>query len=853
MKIKIITWLFFSMQFSFHVSGQNADSIINKLNYYMYAVDNFTQQVPQEKVYLHFDNTGYYQNDNIWFKCYVESSNLHPEISMSKTLYVELLNTGGEVIDKRILKIEDGQCHGDFTLNRLPFYSGFYEVRAYTKYMLNFGEDAIFSRLLPVFDKPKEAGYFDEKKMGRYNYWKYPTERKKPQKGKKVNLKFFPEGGNPVQGIESRVAFEATDEYGYPLEVTGTIINKEKDEISRFSVTHEGKGVFVYTPGDDNFKAVVDYAGKEYQFDMPKALSQGVVLKIDNLSDSDSIGITLRKNKHTPDYMVGLAVIGKCKLQHGCFITIPDDEMVHYKIDKTMFSSGVSRIVVFDMNGEILCDRLVFINKNDEFLDIKVKTEKESYTPNELVNMEFSVTDKEENPVSAGFSLSIRDGMDEIEHKHNILTYFLLMSEIKGYVRNPSYYFESDDETRHTNLDLLMMVQGWRRNVWKQMTGTEPFDLKFIPEQGIETHGRVVSLGRSIPKPDVDVFLFLNKKEEENSLVLIETFVTDSLGRFAFVLDEYEKWDMVLSVEEKRKKKDHRIILDRLFPPAPRRYESFEMRADIADVDDLSSIHEKILDIPDWDMDSVRIAFLDSLDEINQKIHIIPEITVKAKKGSKENDIYRNRSKSIAYYDVPSELDDIKDRGKYIGGDIHQLLMSMNERFIYIPQGDYLIYKGKLPLIVINYERTNAGYMDYTKYKLIRLEAIKSIYINEDITIKSLYADPRLTPIKVDQLYSCVVFIETYPDGTVPTEAGKGVRKTKLEGYSYSREFYNPDYSQLLPESDYRRTLYWNPAVTPDEDGKAHIQFFNNSRCRNFSISAETMTSQGLIGVYKNE
>ena len=99
--------------------------------------------------------------------------------------------------------------------------------------------------------------------------------------------------------------------------------------------------------------------------------------------------------------------------------------------------------------------------------------------------------------------------------------------------------------------------------------------------------------------------------------------------------------------------------------------------------------------------------------------------------------------------------------------------------------------------------------------------------------------------------YSCVVFIETYPEGEVPTTAGKGVRKTRLEGYSQSKEFYSPNHSTPSSSPDYRRTLYWNPSVVSDEDGKAKIQFYNNSRCTNFSISAETITTQGQIGLYK--
>lgn len=105
----------------------------------------------------------YYQGDPIWFQCYVVTPGLNRPTELSKTLYVELLNPGGEIISKRVLPIRNGRCHSSFELTQLPFYSGFYEVRAYTKYMLNFGEEIIFSRVLPVFDKPANPGEYKEK------------------------------------------------------------------------------------------------------------------------------------------------------------------------------------------------------------------------------------------------------------------------------------------------------------------------------------------------------------------------------------------------------------------------------------------------------------------------------------------------------------------------------------------------------------------------------------------------------------------------------------------------------------------------------------------------------------------
>ena len=122
------------------------DSIV-RLQGFVSALEQFGKALPQEKVYLHFDNTSYYQGDQIWFQCYVVTSEFNRPTAWSKTLYVELLNPGGEIVSRQILPIRNGRCQGNFTLTHLPFYSGFYEVRAYTKYMLKRQQSShVFSR-----------------------------------------------------------------------------------------------------------------------------------------------------------------------------------------------------------------------------------------------------------------------------------------------------------------------------------------------------------------------------------------------------------------------------------------------------------------------------------------------------------------------------------------------------------------------------------------------------------------------------------------------------------------------------------------------------------------------------------
>ena len=92
--------------------------------------------------------------------------------------------------------------------------------------------------------------------------------------------------------------------------------------------------------------------------------------------------------------------------------------------------------------------------------------------------------------------------------------------------------------------------------------------------------------------------------------------------------------------------------------------------------------------------------------------------------------------------------------------------------------------------------------------------------------------------------------VETYPEGEIPVKGGRGVRKTWLDGYSEPVEFYHPDYSVLPKEEDYRRTLYWNPEVMPDEAGNAQVRFYNNSRCRRLKITAEMISADGAIGMF---
>lgn len=92
------------------------------------VVNAFNSRYPQEKVFLHFDNTAYYLNEIIWFKAYLLRTDTDSLGALSRVLYVELVDPGGQVVETKKCLVSGGTAHGEFLLGRYT-QSGFYQVR----------------------------------------------------------------------------------------------------------------------------------------------------------------------------------------------------------------------------------------------------------------------------------------------------------------------------------------------------------------------------------------------------------------------------------------------------------------------------------------------------------------------------------------------------------------------------------------------------------------------------------------------------------------------------------------------------------------------------------------------------
>lgn len=817
-------------------------SVVDSLSMYHESTGINSGLIQQEMIYLHLDNTAYYQDDRIYFACYVVTSgNLKPS-DMSRTVYVELLNPSGKIIDHCILKTVDGRCHGSLLVNEQPFYSGYYEVRAYTRYMLSFEPDAIFSRVIPIFKTPSEEGNWGERGMLDYGSNKLTYSRPKPTKAQKVNLKFYPEGGHLVAGLPTTVAFEITDNIRHPLEATGRVIDcVDGNEVATFKSAHMGRGAFTFTPDNRKYKAEVTIGSKRYTYNLPEVTNSGISLSVDNLNSVDSVSITVRRTPNAAIKTVGATLTCRNELCSRAILDLTETEEAVFKVARKKMPTGIIQLTLFDATGTLIADRLFFNNRND-FIKFAYTFSKPLYGSMESVELQVRMTKP------APFSISVTDAKNQIPYGSNIMTNLLLSSEVKGYIHNPAWYFQDlSDSSRQQALDWLLMVQGWRRYPWSRLAGMEIFRVDSIPEKGIEVHGLILDRNRNKPQKGVDVSAMISSlatDSTESKTLFLDTYTTDKNGRFAFRSYVNGNYIMTLSTSKGGKMKPYRIILNTNDKPQIRRYDVAEMQIPIDYNDSLPKAYS---------LETYEGETVEEFANHTERTHMLKEVEVTAK--STPWDLGQVVENAVVSYDVESAHNSLLDNGKRYVNTLLDMLPLIDSNF---KQGRAFLYKGKGVIFVLNRGLgNNASALDedsdFFDPTLLPVETIKNVYIStkDEVIYEQICQRYPLESLnermQIRRRLGCVVFVELFPEMRVKKRPG--MRRCTLEGYSNPVEFYSPDYSEIVPfETDFRRTLYWNPEVMPDSSGMATIRFFNNSTAKNFKVSTTTVAEDGVIG-----
>ena len=592
MKKSIFSLLLFACTY-FATAQERLDSIA-------FRAMQVGQVMQQERVFLHFDNTAYYLGETMWFKAYISFGADNRPSKLSKVLYVELVAPEGYVVETKKYKIgDDGCCFGEFKLNEL-LLSGYYEVRAYTRYMLNWGNSAIFSRVFAVFDKVN-ADNWDFKNM-------LDRRRGFKSNGKWISatlpeatLTFFPEGGNLVAGMESRVAYELRGEEGLFGEEKITVY-EDDSPLLETEPAHMGKGLFTFTPKKDaKYHAVVTMTNKKgkkkkHRFKLPEVEEEGLVMCVKEETDSIIVQI---ESRFPETQELGFVVLHRGTMGYYKKFAAAGG-FNSFTFAKDSLREGVNRAVIFADSVTPLAERQFFVMHDTlrptDNRTVKLNVTANGYSPHnvtlaphEKVTIKVSRDDGRPITDESDLSLTVSDatGNQKTSYSHNLYTYLLLGSELKGYIPDAAQYFDHDNPKRKEQLDLIMLTHGWTSYDWSKLTRTFIGDFQPV-ERGITIKGRfflksinndIGNLGEVRITPQKNVLTRMDIAPNGKD-VLTSAFRTDSTGSFVIQTDDFYG-TRVASLKPQTAMRQsgniaYQFALDRYYSPGFRLYDYWE-------------------------------------------------------------------------------------------------------------------------------------------------------------------------------------------------------------------------------------------------------------------------------------
>lgn len=303
-------------------------------------------------------------------------------------------------------------------------------------------------------------------------------------------VEFYPEGGDLVEGIESRVGFRVLNEFGKPADISGFVLDDKGNELTKFSSFHQGMGSFNLLPQKNKAYhiQITQPKGITKTYEIPEALPQGYQLS-KTTTDKQQLVFNIQSTVNEELSLMGQV---RGKAYYGNSFRVQANKPYQLVVDTEEFPMGVAQFTLFDSKGIERAERLAFVNKHKQ-LQIDIKTDKKNYQPREKVKMTITVRDERGMPMPAQLSLAVTD--DKVvsfadDKQGHILSKLLLEPDLKSEVFEPNFYFDKEEEKADEALDYLMMTQGWRRFTWKQLLDDDYPTPAFAAERAI-IHGIV--------------------------------------------------------------------------------------------------------------------------------------------------------------------------------------------------------------------------------------------------------------------------------------------------------------------------------------------------------------------------
>ncbi|MCK5677904.1 MAG: TonB-dependent receptor plug domain-containing protein [Flavobacteriaceae bacterium] len=793
---------------------------------------------PKEKVYLHLDKSFYTSGDDIWFKVYLVDGYTLQSNSLSKIVYVDLIDPNNKIVDTRTIKTEEGGGAGEFRLSE-KLITGSYLIRAYTNYLRNFGNQSFFRKEIYV-----QSLSMDEA-LTRENGNNLRTDGRNV----KPDLQFFPEGGTIVNTCSNRLGFKVLGVNGKGIDVTGAIIDENKNEIVKFKTSKFGLGRVLFMPErNKTYKAHIKYADQDYFYDLPKALNKGITMQVEDLPDHYQIIIQSSLDEGVNNLLLlgqqKEKIVGRAKI-------IGPEKASTINIPKSIFKQGIVQFTLLGKDEKPWCERLVFVEDHEDKTKVDITFSKNNYQKRELVEIDLFLNKNTQSVIQANLSLAITDMLvvKLDDYRLDIKSYLLLNSDLRGKIESPGYYFMSKEPQRKEVLDILMMTQGWRRFVVNETEIQNDIQSKYRVETGVSFKGNIKKFNNHNKISSEVTLLFRNK-----DFSLRDSVQTSNGGHFFLgdynIIDSTTIIVQIVNINNKKGKKykknskmNYYIEFDKFISPEVT-LKSTSINKSNENYKNLYLERSKTMQLEGIYQDGNNFV---QLDEVTLKPVTIKKKSVNAIKKQKLGTKHSESSHLISSEQLENAAE----------GNLITILESR------IPglsiQGNFITLRGYTTVFQNNYQKEPEKPLflldniitDFDNIRDLRVETIDFVEVLKG-SRAAIYGSRASHGVIAIYTKSATEKFNT--PATEETFESEIKEKNEIlrfvhSGYYKAREFYEPIYNTgesdyLKP--DYRTTIYWSPNIEFNAQGKAKISFYTADITTTYRVELQGITSEGI-------
>lgn len=772
--LKVTRLLLLMLPFCLPASVSNAQVIREVQN----SFNLYKQNALQEKIFVHTDKSTYLPGEIIWFKIYCVDGNFHRPLDLSKVVYVEVLDNNQSPVAQAKIAVNNGVGDGSLYIP-VTLSNGNYKFRAYTNWMKNF-----------------DADYYFEKMITLVNPLKSPDNAAK-ETATGYDVRFFPEGGNLVNGINSKVAFKATGKSGKGIDVTGIVIDQHNDTVAGFRSLKFGMGNFSFKPAAGNsYKALVKIGNSIISSNLPAINNKGYVMKLTD--NGPQIDITVRG----ADGNAYLFAHTRQMVKAAESLHIINGT-AHFTIDKNTLGDGISTITLFNDARQPVCERL-FFKRPAQKLFIAASADQQQYALRKKVNLSITAKDATGKPVNANMSMAVYR-IDSLQHpdRSNIFDYLWLSSDLRGNIESPDYYFKNNDPETNEALDNLMLTQGWRRFDWDHVLANTPQVLGFLPEyKGHIVTAKIVNTQTGAPAANILTYIGIPGKR-----VQVYTSQSDSLGHLMYsTKDFYGPGEIVAQTN---------TAIDTTY------------RVDI--LNPFSEQYSKTA-LP-------KFEFAEGMQNTLQA-HSLSTQVLNIYSGNNIKRFYSPTVDSSAFYGKPYKTYKLDDFTRFttMEEDLRE----------YVSEDNIVNSKGRFHIKVLN----DRGFLDGDP--LVLIDGVPIFDMNKVFAVDPLKVR-KLEVIRERFFYGPssqegIFSFTTYKGDLGGVELDPRAVVIDYEGLQLRREFYSPVYDTEAQAAsripDFRNLLYWSPTIGT----QGRVSFYTSDLVGKYVGVVQGITSDGGSG-----